>query len=448
MISEKALTRRDLLRLGGAAIGGAALLSACTTSNSPSSGPVTLKFWNSVYATTDSNDPSKKPSQFYISQAIQRFEAANPTIKVQMQVVPNTPDQFPQYRVASIAKNGPDVNTLWSGSYMFQFQEFLEPLDSYFTTQERARLRGWDAVTQGFKAGAGKIYGVPNGNDGLTALYYNKQLLAKAGIDPTKSWPANFDEFLSMLAKIKASGTTPLVLYDNGYSIYSLDYWIAQIVGGDHGILELVQGQRNFSDPELVQLAQKWSQLAQYTLPGAPTMNVGQAHQFFFQGKAAITVDLPGSISDIRQALGDNFAIHSFPDFNSSVTVHNTGVGGAGTALIVSNYSKHKAEAVKFIKFLLSKDEQTRRASNPSEGLINATDVDVSKIYKDPFTVQQEQQALEPNAIFWPDNVYPAELVTELMAQAQLAWGGKITPLQFMQRLDAKRDALLKSSGS
>ncbi|MBV9230448.1 MAG: extracellular solute-binding protein [Chloroflexi bacterium] len=446
MISEKALTRRDLLRLSGAAIGGAAVLSACTTSHS-SSGPVTLKFWNSTYSTTDSNDKSKKPSQFYISQAIQRFEAANPTIKIQMQVVPNTPDQFPQYRVASIAKNGPDVMTLWSGSYMFQFKEFLEPLDSAFTPQERARLRGWDAVTEGFKAGAGKIYGVPNGSDGLTALYYNKQLLAKAGIDPVAAWPTNFDDFLTMLAKIKASGITPLVLYDNGYSIFSFDYWIAQIVGGDHGILDLVQGKRNFSDPELVQLAEKWSQLAQYTLPGAPTMNVGQAHQFFFQSKAAMMVDLPGSISDMRQALGDNFAIHPFPDFNASVAIHGTGVGGAGTALIVSNYSKHKPEAIQFIKFLLSQDEQTRRASDPGEGLINATDVDVSKIYKDPLTVQQQQWALEPDAIFWPDNVYPADLTNELMAQAQLAWIGKITPLQFMQQLDAKRNELLKKSG-
>jgi raffinose/stachyose/melibiose transport system substrate-binding protein len=445
MIVENALSRRDFLRLSGAAVGGAAVLSACTASNS-SSGPVTLKFWNSTYPTTDSNNKSKKLSQFYIYQAVQRFEAANPGIKVQMQVIPGTTDMFTQYRVASIAKNGPDVMTLWSGSYMFQLKDFLEPLDSYFTQQEKERLRGWDAVTEGFKAGSGKIYGVPNASDGITVIYYNKQLLAKAGVDEA-NWPATFDDFLTMLAKIKASGTMPFVLYDNGYTFFSLDYWIAQVVDGDHGILELVQGKRNFSDPDLVAVAQKWSQLAQYTLPGAPTMNEGQADQFFFQDKVAMTIDGPWPLGDMRQAPGASLGMHKLPDFSASVPIRNSGIGGAGTALIVSNYSKHKPEAVKFIKFLVSKDEQARRAADPNEGLINAVDVDVSQIYKDPFRVQIQQWSLEPNTIFWPDNVYPAELTNELAAQAQLAWTGKITPLQFMQKLDAKRNALLQSTG-
>lgn len=446
MIVGKALSRRDFLRLSGAAVGGVAVLSACTDSNN-SSGPVTLKFWNSTYPTTDATNKSRKLSQFYISQAVQRFEAANPNIKVQMQIVPGTTDMFTQYRVASIARNGPDVMTLWSGSYMLQLKNFLEPLDSYFTQQERVRIRGWDAVTEGFKAGAGKIYGAPNASDGISVIYYNKPLLAKAGIDPEKNWPMNFDNFLAMLGKIKATGTTPLVLFDNGYTFFSLDYWIAQVVDGDHGILELAQGQRNFSDPDLVAVAQKWSQLAQYTQPGAPTMNAGQSEQYFFQNNVAMTINGPWPIGDLRQALGNNLGMHKLPDFSPIVPVRNSGIGGAGTALIVSNYSKHKLEAVKFIKFLLSKDEQARRAADPNEGLINATDVDVSKIYKDPLRVQIQKWGLEPSTMFWPDNVYPAELTNELAAQAQLAWGGKITPLQFMQSLDAKRTALLKSPG-
>ncbi|GLV54214.1 ABC transporter substrate-binding protein [Dictyobacter sp. S3.2.2.5] len=448
MGTEKALSRRDFLRLSGATVGGAALLSACTASHSSAqSGPVTLKFWNSTYSTTDSSNKSKKVNQFYIAQAVQRFEAANPGIKIQMQVIPGTTDMFTQYRVASIAKNGPDVMTLWSGSYMLQMKNFLEPLDPYFTQQERARLRGWDAVTEGFQAGAGKTYGVPNASDGISAVYYNKHLLAKAGIDPEKDWPTTFDDFLTIAAKIKASGTTPFTLYDNGYTFFSLDYWIAQVVNGDHGILELVQGQRNFSESDLVAVAQKWSQLAQYTLPGAPTMNGGQAEQFFFQGKVAMTINGPWPIGDMRQALGDNLGMRRLPDFNKTVPIQNSGIGGAGTALIVSNYSKHKAEAVQFIKFLMSKEEQARRAADSSEGLINATDVDVSSIYKDPLRVQQQQWVLEPKTMFWPDNVYPAELTSELAAQAQLAWTGKITPLQFMQKLDAKRDSLRKNPG-
>jgi raffinose/stachyose/melibiose transport system substrate-binding protein len=445
MIVDDKVSRRDFLRYSGAAaVGGAALLSACTASNS-SSGPVTIKFWNSGYPTSDPNDKTKKASQFYISQAIARFEAANPGIKVQSQVVPGSTDMFTQYRVASIAKNGPDVMTLWSGSYMFQLKQFLAPLDSYFSEQDRARLRGWDAVTEGFKAGAGKTYGVPNASDGITVIYYNKQLMAKAGVNPDTDWPTDFDSFLAMLAKVKASGTTPFALYDYGYSIFSLDYWIAQTVNGDHGILDLVQGKRNFSDPDLVEVIQKWVKVAPYSLPGTPTLNSSQAEQLFFQNKTAMTLDGPWPIADLRKALGDNLGVHKLPDFSTSSPIRNSGIGGAGTALIVSNYSKHKDEAVKFIKFLTSKDEQTHRAADPGEGLISAIDVDVSKLYNDPYRVQIQQWGLEPSTMFWPDNVYPADLTNELTAQAQLAWTGKISPQEFLKRLDTKRDDLLKN---
>lgn len=441
------LSRREFIRLGTAATSGAALLAACSNGSGTgnSTGPVTIKFWNSTYETTDSNDKSKKKEQFYIYQAVQRFEAANPNIKVDIQIHPGTTDMFTQYRVASIAKNGPDVMTLWSGSYMLQLKRFLEPLDSYFPSQERSRIQGWNSVTEGFKEGAGKIYGVPNTSDGITAVYYNKSILSKAGINPETNWPKNFDEFLSMLDKLKAAGTTPLSLYDNGYTFFSLDYWLAQMVNGDPGIGDLVAGKRNFSDPQLIDVIQKWSKLAQYTVPGAPTMDSGQASQFFYQGKAAMTINGPWPLVDMRKALGDNLGIHKLPDFSTSASIQNSGVGGTGTALIVSNYSKHKEESVKFIKFLMSQSEQTKRAQDTSGNLINTTDVDVTKIYQEPYKVQIQKWVLEPNTIFWPDNIFPADLTSEISAQAQLAWTGKISPQQFMGKLDAKRDEVLKA---
>lgn len=440
----KHLSRREFLQTSGAVVGSAALLAACGGTGS-TGGPVTINFWNATYSTSNPNDKNKAKDQYYIYQAIKRFKAQNPTINVQIQDVPGTADMFTRYRVASIARNGPDVMGMWSGNYMLQFKQYLEPLDTYFTSQEKDRIRGWNAVTEGFREGAGKIYGVPNASDGISMVYYNKKALAKAGIYPDTDWPTNFDSFLSMLAKIKATGITPLALFDNGYTFFSLDYWIAQVVGGSTGINDLVSGKRNFNDPQLVEVIQKWTQLSQYSLQGAPTATDDQADQFLFQNKAAMTITGPWPFNDMKKALGNDLGIHKLPDYSETVSIRNTGIGGAGTALIVSNYSKHKAEAVKFIKFLLSKSEQTQQAETNNGGLINVTDVDFAKIYKDPLRIEQQQWGLEPSTMFWPDNVYPAELTNELAAQAQLAWTGKITAQQFMSRLDAKRDQILKS---
>ena len=69
----------------------------------------TLTFWNGTYTFQDPNDKTKDKSEFYIYQAIGRFEAANPGLKVEMENLPQDPTMFVQMRTASVAKNGPDV---------------------------------------------------------------------------------------------------------------------------------------------------------------------------------------------------------------------------------------------------------------------------------------------------------------------------------------------------
>ncbi|GCE22185.1 ABC transporter substrate-binding protein [Dictyobacter kobayashii] len=450
-MSPTHLSRRAFLRLSGVALGGTSLLSACTTgtpiTQAAPSAEKHIRFWNTAYATTDPLDKTKARDQYYIYKAIQRFEAQNPGVKVDMQVMPGSTDMFTAYRVASIARTGPDVMTLWSGSYLMQFKHYLEPLNHYFTPEESGRIRGWNAVTEGFTAGQGTIYGVPCSTDSISAIYYSKKALAKAGIKTDADWPHSFDDFLRMLKQVQSTGITPLALFDNGYSLFSLDYWIAQVVNGDAGIADLIAGKRKFASPELLEVVQKWQQLAQYTIAGAPTMGTGEAQQLLYQGHAAMMINGPWSIDDMSQVMGNDLGVHKLPDYSNQVSIKNTGIGGSGNGLIVSQYSQHKEEAVRFVKFLMSQPEQTTQAET-SSSLSNVVDVDMGQITKNPIKRQLQQWALEPDIIFWPDNIYPSELTTELTAQAQLAWTGKSSAQQFLQQLDAKRDQLLAETNA
>ena len=83
---------------------------------------------------------------------------------------------------ASVAQNGPDVMGMWSGSYMLALKDFLEPLNPYFSAEERARITGWEATSADFRVDSDQIYGVPAGSDGTSCFYYNTELLAKAGL--------------------------------------------------------------------------------------------------------------------------------------------------------------------------------------------------------------------------------------------------------------------------
>ena len=81
----------------------------------------------------DPIDKAKRPEDFYISQAIARFQEANPGVTVEMETMQSGTDSFTKFRTASVAQNGPDVMGMWSGSYMLGVVDFLEPLNDYFT---------------------------------------------------------------------------------------------------------------------------------------------------------------------------------------------------------------------------------------------------------------------------------------------------------------------------
>jgi raffinose/stachyose/melibiose transport system substrate-binding protein len=208
-------------------------------------------------------------------------------------------------------------------------------------------------------------------------------------------------------------------------------------------VAELVSGERNFSDPALVDLTAKWQKLKDYSVPGAETMEGDAAAQQLLAGQAAMTTGGFWAIPDLRGGLGDKLGMVKMPNFSPEAPIQDGGIGGAGTAYIVSNYSAVKDEAVAFIKFLMSKEEQEEKAKSGQGSLLNVTDVDATDFYPDPLTGIQQTWATEPSTVFWLDNLYPADLTNEIKAQSQLAWTSQITAEDFLAKIDAKRDELL-----
>lgn len=434
------LTRRHVVQSGMAATGLTLIPASARVSAQDETEVV---FWNSTLPFQDAADPDKPLDEFYVYQAIARFQEANPGVVIAIENLPGGPDLFTKYRTASVAQNGPDVMGLWSGTYMLQFKDFLEPMGPHYTAEERAVLTGWEAVNETFDPASPDIYGVPGGSDGMSAVFYNAPLLANAGIDPTTSWPTNIDEFLTMLQTVQDSGVTPLALDTYSLVWQVLLYWIGQTIGGAAGIGQLASGERNFSDPEVVNIISRWQEVAKYVIPGAETMEGPEAQQFFYAGETAMITGLFFSIETMREFLGDDLGMIPIPDFSADAPITGGGIGGPGVALIVSNYSQVKDAAISFVKFLMSEQELLNRANSGEGHLVNLANIDAAEIYDDPFMVQQQEWAVQPSTIFWPDNVLPAELTTEIKAQSELAWVGSIDAAEFAAAVDAKRDELL-----
>ena len=437
---DTTLSRRKAMQLGAAT--GLALLPG---SRRAAAQEKTVTYWNisGIYEVEDPNDKTKKPEDFYIYQAIARFEAANPGLKVQMEALPGDTSSFTKYRTASVAANGPDIMTMWSGSYMLAHKDFLELLTPFFTAEERARILGWEATSADFKVDSDEIYGVPASSDGTSCIFYNKELLDKAGVDPDGDWRSSVDGFVGMLEKVKASGTTPLVMDENSIIWQLLVWWWAQELGGSSVVSELVSGQRNFSDAPMPEIVSGWQKLNAYALPGAETTPGDTSFRLMLPGDVAMTTAGFWAIAPLREGLGDKLGMVKMPNFSPEAPIQNGGIGGIGNAFMVSNYSAVKDEAVAFIKFLMSKEEQELKAKSGQGRLINVTDVDATDLYSDPLTNTQQEWATEPSTVFWLDNLFPADLTTEIKAQSQLAWTSGISADEFLAKIDAKRDELL-----
>ena len=143
------------------------------------------------------------------------YEKAHPGYTVKL--VPIEASENDYYTKLSLmnrsASTAPDV--MYEDTFLVNTDiqaGFLAPLDDYL-----AKWSDWsqfsDASKTAAKALDGKTYGVPMGTD-TRALWYNKDLFAKAGL-PVPWQPKTWDDLLAAARTIKAKlpGVTPLNVY-------------------------------------------------------------------------------------------------------------------------------------------------------------------------------------------------------------------------------------------
>jgi multiple sugar transport system substrate-binding protein len=143
------------------------------------------------------------------------YEAANPGSTVEiLPIVASENDYYTKLQLMMRSPNtAPDV--VYEDTFLINSDitaGYLKPLDDY--------INKWDQWSQfqdtakgAAKALDGKTYGVPDGTD-TRALWYNKQLFAKAGL-PEDWQPKTWDDVLSTARTIKQKlpGVIPLNVY-------------------------------------------------------------------------------------------------------------------------------------------------------------------------------------------------------------------------------------------
>ncbi len=202
------------------------------------------------------------------------------------------------------------------------------------------------------------VYGVPMDVMNIQILY-NKDLFKKAGLDPERP-PKTWDEFLQAGRKLKAAGITGLV---SGWSeVWMIDCFASNYaynIMGEAKYIDTIRGNVSYADPDWIKVFQLFKEMNDNHLlaKGIVSMINKYAEQMFANGKAALAFNGSWCVN-VYHGMNPNLNYGVMLPPRASNKFPLMIWGGAGTSFMVNARSANKEEAVKFLRWITSKDQQ------------------------------------------------------------------------------------------
>lgn len=301
---------------------------------------------------------SSKTGPFF-EQVAKDFEAANPDIKVAVEVIPW--DTLLQRLTTDVAGGStPDIAIIGTRWLLdFASQGVAEPLDSYMTPEFKGTF-----IDTFMAPGMidGKLMGLPVAAS-ARAMMINKDIYDKAGVAPPKTW----DELYADAQKIKAAvpdafafGLQGKEIETDAYFYYSL--WTH---GGD--ILN-ADGTSGIDSPAAIESAKLYKKMIDegLTQPSPTNYTREDVFNLFKQGKVATIFTFPMLIPQIKAEAPDlKYEILPFPEAGAKATY-----GVTDTLMMFSN-SQVKDAAWKFMQFAYQ--DKYREQFDIGEGFLPVT---------------------------------------------------------------------------
>ncbi len=166
----------------------------------------------------------------------------------------------------------------------------------------------------------------------------------------------------------------------------------------------------------------------------------GEGQLMFTQGQSAMWIQGGWANKDLNNVFGDKVGLFPIPTLANSV--YPGGIaGGPNISLAISNYSKHKEEAVAFIKFLLRPDILDLYVSLNQTEASNSLKADTSVI-KNPLLQEQANELLSGKTIYPFDNIMPGEINNMFYRLNAAVFIGQMTPEDASSELQAAYEAM------
>jgi raffinose/stachyose/melibiose transport system substrate-binding protein len=441
-VERSAISRRTFLNLtiGASAAAG---LAACgssgpgTTGGGTSGGGAgTASYWS---LSGPPGEPIRKAS-------VDRFNKANASTPITPTFFQN--DAYKQKIKTSIgAGTGPTMIWGWGGGGLKSYVEAgqVEDLTGWFgdnaAIKDKILPSSFGAATVG-----GKIYAMPIETVQPIVLFYNKQVFAKAGVQPPKSW----GEIMALVPKFNAAGVAPFSL--GGQSRWTNMMWLEFLLdrtAGSEVFDAVFAGEKGaWSDPAVLDMLTKIQTLVKangFQKGFSSTTADSNADQaLLYTGKAAMM--LHGSWSyGIQSSEGGDFVKSgglgwmNFPPVEGGKGDPTSTVGNPGQYLSISSKADAAAKDVakKFFSTTLVDDDE-------KAGWVKSGGVPVLKDSDSLFTGADAQYLKDMSAIAsgakvfaqsWDQALSPTAAETLLDNIAKL-FQLQITPQQWVDSMN------------
>jgi len=428
-------------------------ISACSSSSTggTSGSKPTITIWNDALASGSCGVPA---AQSFLTKGVALFEKTNPGFNVK--IVQTECDGSPAFstllKSSEVAGTTPDIGQLYVGGQVIQNGKYLVDLRQQLGNDYINSLSGWKYVTDGYGTKTnGAIFGVPFGAGYWYMVYYNKALLAKAGI--TNPAPATWNDLLTLGQQVKAKGVTPFDIGEKeGYvGAWTQDALISGLVG-DAGVLKMYNGQASLNSATLTQPYQAWHQLFAdgLTNSDAPSLSYATGIANFAAGKAAMTITGGFYNSTFSKGLGTNVGLFPVPTLAGS-QIQQSLSGGPNNSYVVFKASKYVSQDVKLIKFLTTLPVQQLSVSELGQLPNNVSFTpSATFIQQQPLLSQMYNYILVKHYTLGEafDNIMPGTICSYWYQTNSAVFGGSLSPSSAASSMQSQMQSYLATAST
>jgi raffinose/stachyose/melibiose transport system substrate-binding protein len=406
-----------------AIVAAALLLTACGGGGDSGGDKITIRFL--TYQEESTRLEAQRKRQ------IDQFNDEHPNIEVKRESLEN--DQLRTVLKTRLNSNdAPDVFSFDTGpgfGGVIVKARLAEPLDRAYDKYDWP-IYGWarQRATYG-----GKTYAVPDHVEQL-GIFYNQDLFEKLGARP----PRTVEELDRIAGAAKADGIIPLAFANKEQ--WPAGHQFSMLVSnllGRKGLDDILYGDGSWSTPEVTNAIDLYfRRFAQngYFPKGVNGIGYDDGNALFYQGKAAMLPTGTWLVADLAQKASFPVGFFPFPSVDGSPVTPPAGVGAGH---FVAARSRHKAQAMEFLDWMLS--EETAKQSIEAFNTIPAEPVDTGELKVTPLFKQildslaksEDESAFGYNI----DVLTPANFNDVMGTGFQDVLNGRRTPQQQAQQL-------------